>query len=109
MLQSAPSAREKAMPWVTTKAAAIIPARPQLGEGSGGPASSRISGWSLRAVMCFVVAWFLIFLGVVLFLLALGLAFTIYGIIAALLGILSFVIGVSLLTGRRQNGARSRK
>lgn len=55
--------------------------------------------------MFLAVAWFLIGLGVVLFLLTLGLAFTTYGIVAAFLGVASFAVGVWLLARRTSKGA----
>ncbi len=51
------------------------------------------------------MAWFLIALGVVLLVLTLGLAFTIYGIVAGFLGVASFAVGVWLLARRTPKGA----
>lgn len=65
-------------------------------------------GTSVRAVQAVSsasVAWFLIASGVVLFLLTLGLAFTIYGIVAAIMGVISVAAGVWLLARRTSNQA----
>lgn len=51
------------------------------------------------------LAWFLIGLGVVLFLLTLGLAFTIYGLVAAFLGVISIATGAWLLAHGTPKGA----
>jgi hypothetical protein len=59
----------------------------------------------LQAVGCAEVAWFLIVLGGVLFLLTFGLAFTIYGIFAAVLAVLSLVTGIWMLARRSANRA----
>lgn len=47
----------------------------------------------------------LIAVGVVLFLLSLGLAFTVYGIVAVALGVVSFVAGIWMLARRPARGA----
>jgi hypothetical protein len=47
-----------------------------------------------------VIGGFFIALGVLLFLLTLGLAFTTYGIIAAFLGVASFSVGIWMLARR---------
>jgi hypothetical protein len=51
------------------------------------------------------MAALLIALAVVLFLLTIGLAFTIYGIIAAFLAVISFSAGVWVLARRTSGGA----
>jgi len=51
---------------------------------------------------------FFVVLGVLLVLLTLGLAFTIYGIIAAFLGVASLAIGAWMLARRPTRGANGR-
>ena len=48
---------------------------------------------------------FFIAMGVLLFVVTLGLAFTIYGIVAAILGTTSFLAGVWMLARRPHSGA----
>ena len=48
---------------------------------------------------------FFVALGVLLFLLTLGLAFTVYGMIAAFLGVVSLSVGIWMLARRPAHGA----